>query len=131
MYCMSIQHVNFVGVWTDVLETIGVLAVIANGLVIGISSDFIPRLVYRYRYGPCASNFTTSGPGYANHIIYMIHTDCCNYQANVKPSHHTLRFSHTDACLVILITLYLSLIQVMKTSEKIFPSINSVTITRP
>ncbi len=33
------------GVWTDVLEVIGVLAVIANGLVIGISSDFIPRLV--------------------------------------------------------------------------------------
>lgn len=30
------------------------MAVIANGLVIGISSDFIPRLVYRYHYGPCA-----------------------------------------------------------------------------
>lgn len=37
------------------LEVIGVLAVIANGLVIGVSSDFIPRLVYRYRYGPCAN----------------------------------------------------------------------------
>lgn len=47
------------GVWTDVLEAIGVLAVIANGLVIGISSDFIPRLVYQYYYGPCAISNTT------------------------------------------------------------------------
>lgn len=43
------------GVWINVLEAIGVLAVIANGLVIGVSSDFIPRLVYRYLYGPCAN----------------------------------------------------------------------------
>ncbi|KAL2093842.1 hypothetical protein ACEWY4_011154 [Coilia grayii] len=47
------QKTNNIGVWTDVLEAVGVLAVIANGLVIGISSDFIPRLVYRYYYGPC------------------------------------------------------------------------------
>ncbi|XP_072529774.1 anoctamin-9 [Salminus brasiliensis] len=50
------KKTNDIGIWTDVLETIGVLAVIANGLVIGISSDFIPRLVYRYRYGPCANS---------------------------------------------------------------------------
>lgn len=48
------------GVWTDILEAIGVLAVIANGLVIGVSSDFIPRLVYRYRYGPCANGVATN-----------------------------------------------------------------------
>lgn len=45
----------FPGVWTRILEVIGVMAVIANGLVIGITSDFIPRLVYRYYYGPCAN----------------------------------------------------------------------------
>lgn len=47
------------GVWTGVLEAIGVLAVIANGLVIGISSDLVPRLVYRYLYGPCANGTVT------------------------------------------------------------------------
>lgn len=36
------------------------MAVIANGLVIGISSDFIPRLVYRYHYGPCAVSNSTN-----------------------------------------------------------------------
>lgn len=53
LYCMPS------GVWIDVLEAIGVLAVIANGLVIGVSSDFIPRLVYRYLYGPCANGTAT------------------------------------------------------------------------
>ncbi|XP_031442715.1 anoctamin-9 [Clupea harengus] len=53
------KKTNDIGVWTKVLEAIGVLAVIANGLVIGISSDFIPRLVYRYHYGPCANGTAT------------------------------------------------------------------------
>uniref|UniRef100_A0A9J7ZPN7 Anoctamin n=1 Tax=Cyprinus carpio carpio TaxID=630221 RepID=A0A9J7ZPN7_CYPCA len=60
------------GVWTDVLEAIGVLAVIANGLVIGISSDFIPRLVYQYFYGPCASGSATGIDcmvGYINNTL--------------------------------------------------------------
>lgn len=47
------------GVWTRVLEVIGVAAVIANGLVIGISSEFVPRLIYRYRFGPCANGTAT------------------------------------------------------------------------
>ncbi|XP_029702077.1 anoctamin-9-like [Takifugu rubripes] len=49
------RKTNDIGIWTKVLEAIGVLAVIANGLVIGVSSDFIPRLVYRHQYGPCAA----------------------------------------------------------------------------
>ncbi|XP_047437634.1 anoctamin-9-like [Mugil cephalus] len=56
------RKTNDIGVWTKVLEAIGVLAVIANGLVIGVTSDFIPRLVYRYHYGPCATGAS--------------HTDC-------------------------------------------------------
>uniref|UniRef100_A0A3B3DXJ0 Anoctamin n=1 Tax=Oryzias melastigma TaxID=30732 RepID=A0A3B3DXJ0_ORYME len=48
------KKTNVMGIWTNVLEAIGVLAVITNGLVIGITSDFVPRLVYRYGYGPCA-----------------------------------------------------------------------------
>lgn len=49
------KKTNDIGVWTRILEAVGVMAVIANGLVIGITSDFIPRLVYRYHYGPCAN----------------------------------------------------------------------------
>lgn len=41
------------GIWLQVLEAIGILAVIGNGLVIAITSDFIPLQVYKYTYSPC------------------------------------------------------------------------------
>ncbi|XP_069377990.1 anoctamin-9-like isoform X5 [Paralichthys olivaceus] len=65
------RKTNDIGVWTKVLEVIGVLAVIANGLVIGVTSDFIPRLVYRYRYSPCAngSSHTHCMQGYINDTL--------------------------------------------------------------
>ncbi|KAJ8394957.1 hypothetical protein AAFF_G00040800 [Aldrovandia affinis] len=69
------KKTNDIGVWTNVLEAIGVLAVIANGLVIGVSSDFIPRLVYRYRYGPCANGAVTSldcMTGYINDTLSTV-----------------------------------------------------------
>uniref|UniRef100_A0A1A8L375 Anoctamin n=1 Tax=Nothobranchius pienaari TaxID=704102 RepID=A0A1A8L375_9TELE len=64
------KKTNDIGVWIDILEAIGVLAVIANGLIIGVSSDFIPRLLYQYHYGPCA-NGTSSDclTGYINNTL--------------------------------------------------------------
>lgn len=41
------------GIWLQVLEAVGILAVIGNGLVIAITSDFIPMQVYKYTYSPC------------------------------------------------------------------------------
>ncbi|ROL52765.1 Anoctamin-9 [Anabarilius grahami] len=66
------KKTNDIGVWTRILEAVGVMAVIANGLVIGISSDFIPRLVYRYHYGPCAVSNSTNldcMTGYINNTL--------------------------------------------------------------
>ncbi|XP_053368368.1 anoctamin-9 isoform X2 [Clarias gariepinus] len=89
------RKTNDIGVWTDVLETIGVLAVIANGLVIGISSDFIPRLVYRYHYGPCA-NSSTSGvecmSGYINNSLSIAYTN----DENIKKDFVTKQLIHMD-----------------------------------
>lgn len=48
------------GIWLQVLEAIGTLAVIGNGLVIAITSDFIPVQVYKYMYSPCARENHTS-----------------------------------------------------------------------
>lgn len=47
------------GIWLLVLEAIGILAVIGNGLVIAITSDFIPVLVYKYMYSPCVTENST------------------------------------------------------------------------
>uniref|UniRef100_A0A3B4YEP3 Anoctamin n=1 Tax=Seriola lalandi dorsalis TaxID=1841481 RepID=A0A3B4YEP3_SERLL len=78
------KKTNDIGVWTDVLEAIGVLAVIANGLVIGISSDFIPRLVYLYHYGPCANGTATDIDcmvGYINNTLSIARLDDRNISA--------------------------------------------------
>ncbi|XP_026858974.2 anoctamin-3 isoform X1 [Electrophorus electricus] len=42
-----------IGIWHGVLEGIGVVAVITNAFVIAITSDYIPRFVYAFKYGPC------------------------------------------------------------------------------
>ncbi|KAM4569136.1 anoctamin-4-like isoform 2-T2 [Odontesthes bonariensis] len=43
-----------IGIWYGILDGIGILSVITNAFVIAVTSDFIPRLVYAYKYGPCA-----------------------------------------------------------------------------
>ncbi|XP_054432815.1 anoctamin-9 [Pteronotus mesoamericanus] len=66
-----------IGTWLYVLETIGVLAVIANGMVIAFTSEFIPRVVYKYRYGPCQHGAHPSVDcltGYINHSLSVFHT---------------------------------------------------------
>ncbi|KFO14768.1 Anoctamin-9, partial [Balearica regulorum gibbericeps] len=49
------RKANDIGIWLQVLEAIGILAVIGNGLVIAITSDFIPMLVYKHTYSPCVT----------------------------------------------------------------------------
>ncbi|XP_053755233.1 anoctamin-9 isoform X1 [Panthera pardus] len=66
-----------IGTWLQVLETIGVLAVIANGMVIAFTSEFIPRMVYKYHYGPCrkgADPAVDCLTGYINHSLSVFHT---------------------------------------------------------
>ncbi|XP_031586247.1 anoctamin-9 [Oreochromis aureus] len=82
------KKTNDIGVWTKLLEAIGVLAVIANGLVIGITSDFIPRLVYRYHYGPCAKgklNYTDCMEGYINDTLSTAYMNNSNFDAFINP----------------------------------------------
>uniref|UniRef100_A0A8C9WQW5 Anoctamin n=1 Tax=Scleropages formosus TaxID=113540 RepID=A0A8C9WQW5_SCLFO len=85
------KKTNNIGVWTNVLEAIGVLAVIANGLVIGISSDFIPRLVYLYRYGPCA-NGTVTGiscmTGYINNTLSTVRVNDEGVKNDFSANHY-------------------------------------------
>ncbi|XP_069037809.1 anoctamin-9 [Lepisosteus oculatus] len=80
---------NNIGVWYNVLKAVGVLAVIANGLVIGITSDFIPRLVYKYRYGPCANGTATHlhcMTGYINNTLSTVSVSDENIQKDFLPS---------------------------------------------
>ncbi|XP_053349468.1 anoctamin-9 [Clarias gariepinus] len=78
MLCMERRQVpkktNNIGVWNLILEAVGVAAVIANGLVIGISSEFVPRLVYRYRFGPCVNGTATDLQCMAGYTDYTLIT---------------------------------------------------------
>ncbi|NXA90928.1 ANO9 protein, partial [Melanocharis versteri] len=61
-----------IGIWLQVLEAIGTLAVIGNGLVIAITSDFIPVQVYKYMYSPCTRENRTGmdcSTGYINNSL--------------------------------------------------------------
>ncbi|XP_035769463.1 anoctamin-9-like [Neolamprologus brichardi] len=82
------KKTNDIGVWTKLLEAIGVLAVIANGLVIGITSDFIPRLVYRYHYGPCAKgklDYIDCMEGYIKDTLSTAYMNSSNFDAFINP----------------------------------------------
>ncbi|NXR09843.1 ANO9 protein, partial [Semnornis frantzii] len=66
------RKANDIGIWLQVLEAVGILAVIGNGLVIAITSDFIPLQVYKYTYGPCVtanSSGVDCSTGYINHSL--------------------------------------------------------------
>ncbi|KAF7245497.1 Anoctamin-9 [Varanus komodoensis] len=60
------------GIWLYVLEAIGILAVIGNGLVIAITSDFIPMQVYKYIYGPCLQKNNTGVDCMTGYINYSL-----------------------------------------------------------
>lgn len=64
------------GIWYGILEGIGILSVITNAFVIAVTSDFIPRLVYAFKYGPCADQ-GRAGEGWVVIILFQfdVHTE--------------------------------------------------------
>ncbi|XP_071974220.1 anoctamin-9 isoform X3 [Engystomops pustulosus] len=82
------RKANDIGIWLQVLEAVGVLAVITNGLVIAITSEFIPRLIYRYAYGPCAQGKEDIDclTGYINQSLSTFHTQDFDKRTVVEES---------------------------------------------
>ncbi|XP_015486122.1 anoctamin-9 [Parus major] len=77
-----------IGIWLQVLEAIGTLAVIGNGLVIAITSDFIPVQVYKYMYSPCTRENHTSmdcSTGYINNSLSIFHIQDFEPHTKVLP----------------------------------------------
>ncbi|KAM3919344.1 anoctamin-9 isoform 2-T2 [Leptodactylus fuscus] len=91
------RKANDIGIWLQVLEAVGVLAVITNGLVIAITSDFIPRLIYRYAYGPCAQGQEDIDclTGYINQSLSTFRTQ--DFDKRTKVSEHTM-FPNATEC---------------------------------
>ncbi|XP_028650048.1 anoctamin-3 [Erpetoichthys calabaricus] len=112
-----------IGIWYGILEGIGVLAVITNAFVIAITSDYIPRFVYAFKYGPCQDqgyrqekclkgyvnsslsvfNMAELGNGYAGYCRYR------DYRAppwSSAPYDFTLQFWHVLAARLAFIIVF-------------------------
>nr|XP_004653950.3 anoctamin-9 [Jaculus jaculus] len=87
-----------IGIWLQVLETIGVLAVIANGMVIAFTSEFIPRVVYKYRYGPCRQPNSTDDclKGYINHSLSVFYTKDFQDPVTIEGSENVTECRYRD-----------------------------------
>ncbi|XP_045626631.1 anoctamin-9 isoform X3 [Ursus americanus] len=88
-----------IGTWLQVLETIGVLAVIANGMVIAFTSEFIPRVVYKYHYGPCRQGARPAVDcltGYINHSLSVFYTKDFQDPVQIEGSENVTECRYRD-----------------------------------
>jgi len=120
---MKMEYQKWVGIWYGILEGIGILAVITNAFVIAITSDYIPRFVYEYKYGPCASRFEYGEnclKGYVNNSLSffdlselgMGKSGYCRYRDyrgppwSSKPYEFTLQYWHILAARLAFIIVF-------------------------
>ncbi|XP_070618034.1 anoctamin-3 isoform X1 [Erythrolamprus reginae] len=112
-----------IGIWYGILEGIGVLAVITNAFVIAITSDYIPRFVYAYKYGPCVNEGYSQEKcleGYVNSSLSIFdlselgkgYSGYCRYRDyrappwSSTPYEFTLQFWHVLAARLAFIIVF-------------------------
>uniref|UniRef100_A0A8C0YBR6 Anoctamin n=1 Tax=Cyprinus carpio carpio TaxID=630221 RepID=A0A8C0YBR6_CYPCA len=120
-----------IGIWHGVLEGIGVVAVITNAFVIAITSDYIPRFVYAFKYGPCVDKGYRCLRGYLNNSLSVFnmgelkngsyHPQYCRYRDyrappwSPEPYEFTLQFWHVLAARLAFIIVFEHLVFGIKT----------------
>ncbi|XP_063800404.1 anoctamin-3 isoform X2 [Pseudophryne corroboree] len=112
-----------IGIWYGILEGIGVVAVITNAFVIAITSDYIPRFVYAFKYGPCLDEGYRHEKclrGYVNSSLSIFdlnelgegYTGYCRYRDyrappwSTTPYEFTLQFWHVLAARLAFIIVF-------------------------
>uniref|UniRef100_A0A674JMK3 Anoctamin n=1 Tax=Terrapene triunguis TaxID=2587831 RepID=A0A674JMK3_9SAUR len=105
------RKANDIGIWLQVLEAIGILAVIGNGLVIAITSDFIPKQVYKYTYSPCMLQNRTDIKGFNGK--YRDYRNSNDYNYSVQFWHvfaarlaFLILFEHVALCIKLIAAWY-------------------------
>uniref|UniRef100_A0A672L722 Anoctamin n=1 Tax=Sinocyclocheilus grahami TaxID=75366 RepID=A0A672L722_SINGR len=123
-----------IGIWHGILEGIGVVAVITNAFVIAITSDYIPRFVYAFKYGPCVDKGYRHEKclrGYLNNSLSVFdmgelkngsyHPRYCRYRDyrappwSPEPYDFTLQFWHVLAARLAFIIVFEHLVFGIKT----------------
>uniref|UniRef100_A0A672HEU4 Anoctamin n=1 Tax=Salarias fasciatus TaxID=181472 RepID=A0A672HEU4_SALFA len=117
-----------IGIWYGILEGIGILSVITNAFVIAVTSDFIPRLVYAYKYGPCAGQGRAGQGcmmGYVNASLSVFrvadfertseYRDYREPPDSAEPYSYTLQFWHVLAARLAFIIVFEHMVFAIKT----------------
>ncbi|XP_044743761.1 anoctamin-4 isoform X2 [Chrysoperla carnea] len=108
------QRVRDIGVWYRILDSIGKLSVITNGFIIAFTSDFIPRLVYRFVESPDGSlnGYLNSSLSYFNTSDFQVgsaprntqfgNLTICRYPDYREPPWSPNRYDKTIIAWIIL-----------------------------
>lgn len=86
-------RVRNIGIWYRILDCISKLAVITNGFIIAFTSDFVPRLVYKYYYSPSGTL-----DGYINFTLSSFNTSDPFYAKGSAPINSALEFKNVTEC---------------------------------
>ncbi|XP_056129339.1 anoctamin-7 [Lampris incognitus] len=73
------ERAQNIGVWFNILEALSHLSVIANAFLIAFTSDFLPRLLYRYKFDDALNGYVNFTLAYAP-VNYTDHP-MCRYKA--------------------------------------------------
>ena len=46
------EKIGGIGVWKSIIDNIAKISIISNAFIIGLTSEFIPKTVYKYFYSP-------------------------------------------------------------------------------
>ena len=131
------QKVRSIGVWFQIMETVGWISIITNALIIAITSEFIPKAVYLYHYSQDQS--LTGYVDFSLSRIDMIDIDAqaqilpiylnatCRYpdfmtgpgDMGVKPYSPNLKFWHIWFARLLFVILFTLVIMVIVTTVKL------------
>jgi len=87
------QKVRSIGVWFDIMETVGKISILTNALIIALTSEFIPKVVYRQFY---SSDYSLTG--YVNFTLSdfaMNGTYECQYQGHQSGPNEDPKYAAT------------------------------------
>lgn len=94
-------RVEDIGAWYSVLEATSKVAVLMNAFILAFTSEFIPKLVYRYQYAP-DRNSTHGGTlkGYINNsLAYIDLKTLYEWEPGTEPQNPTANLNYTrDYC---------------------------------
>ncbi|XP_048506928.1 anoctamin-3-like isoform X2 [Athalia rosae] len=97
------RRVTSLGAWEDILEGVTYTAIVFNGLIIGFTSDFIPKLLYKIENGSLQGYVNDSLSIFATkHYGSTLKPDTCRYPGYRYPPDHPLAYELTPKYWYIL-----------------------------